>query len=143
VEVARILRPGGVFAAYDYDLVPTVQWEAEAAFTAFMTRIRLLRATHAVPPGIQEWDKAAHLGRLQASGRFRYVKEVLLHHAEPCTAERWVGFALTLREVAPVIELGVEEATLALETFREAADRTLGCDGLPWYVSYRVRVGVT
>ncbi len=26
IEVARILRPGGVFAAYDYDRPPTVHW---------------------------------------------------------------------------------------------------------------------
>ena len=142
-EVARILRPGGVFAAYDYDLVPTVHWEAEAAFAAFMTRIRHLRATHAIPPGIREWDKTDHLGRLQASGRFRYVKAVLLHHTKPCLAERWVGFALTLREVAPVREWALEEATLALETLRQAAEHALGPDGLCWYVSYRVRVGVT
>src|SRR6266850_2636771 len=97
-EVARILRPGGVFAAYDYDLLPTAHWEAEAAFVTFMAKVRTLRQAHVVPPGIQEWDKAGHLGRLQASHQFRYVKELLLHHMEPCTAERWVGFALTLRE---------------------------------------------
>jgi SAM-dependent methyltransferase len=141
-ETARILRPGGVFAAYDYDLLPTVQWEAEAAFATFIARVRQLRQAHAVPPGIQEWEKAGHLSRLQASCQFRYVKELLLHHTEPCTAERWVGFARTLREVASVLDLGLEEAALALETFRQAADRTLGRAGLLWYVSYRVRVGV-
>jgi hypothetical protein len=53
-----------------------------------------------------------------------------------------VGFALTLREVAPVLDLGLGDMALALETFRQVADRTLGRHGLPWYVSYRVRVGV-
>jgi hypothetical protein len=141
-EVARILRPGRVFAAYDYDLLPTVSWEAEQAFVTFMARVRALRQAYAVPLGIQEWDKADHLSRLQASRQFRYVKELLLHHTEPCPAERWVGFALTLREVAPVLELGLGDMALALETFRQEVDRTLGRAGLPWYVSYRVRVGV-
>ena len=109
----------------------------------FMARVRQLRTTHAVPLGIQEWDKSEHLGRLQASRHFRFVKELLLHHTEPCTAERWVGFALTLRdEVAPAFELGLEEAAVALEAFRQVADQTLGRAGLPWYVSYHVRVGV-
>ncbi len=141
-EVARILRPGGVFATYDYDLLPTVHWEAEQAFVTFMARVRQLRRAYAVPPGIQEWEKADHLRRLQESRQFRYMKELLLHHTEPCTAERWVGFALTLREVAPVLDLGLEEEALGLEAFRRAADQTLGRGGLPWYVSYRVRVGV-
>jgi SAM-dependent methyltransferase len=141
-EASRILRPGGVFAAYDYDLLPTVRWEVEEAFARFMARVRQLRRTHAVPLGIQEWEKSGHLDRLQASRQFRFVKELLLHHTEPCTAERWVGFALTLREVAPVFELGLEEAAVALEAFRQVTDQTLGRAGLPWYVSYHVRVGV-
>src|SRR3984893_18785877 len=28
-EVARILRPGGLFAAYDYDWPPTLHWELD------------------------------------------------------------------------------------------------------------------
>jgi ubiquinone/menaquinone biosynthesis C-methylase UbiE len=142
-EVARILRPGGIFAAYDYDLLPTVHWAAEQAFVTFMARVRELRQAHVVPLGIREWEKTGHLGRLQASHQFRYVKELLLHHTEPCTAERWVGFALTLREVAPVLNLGLDEMTLALETFRQEANRTLAHAGLSWYISYRVRIGVT
>ena len=56
---------------------------------------------------------------------FRFVKELLLHHTEPCTAERWVGFALTLRdEVAPAFELGLEEAAVALEAFRKWRTRS-------------------
>lgn len=53
-KVARILRPGGAFAAYDYNLLPTIGWEAEEAFAAFMAWVRELRKTYAVPPGIQE-----------------------------------------------------------------------------------------
>jgi SAM-dependent methyltransferase len=116
--VARILRPGGVFAAYDDDLLPTVSWEAELAFTRFVTWIRQLRATHAVLPDIREWDKAGHLGRLEASGRFRSAKEVLPHHTEPCPPERRVGFALTPREVGLALEQGIEQAAAALEAFR-------------------------
>jgi hypothetical protein len=32
--------------------------------------------------------------------------------------------------------------TVVLKTFRQAADRTLGPAGLPWSVSYCVRVGM-
>src|SRR5437763_607052 len=33
-EVARILREGGIFAAYDCDWPPTLNWEAERAYIA-------------------------------------------------------------------------------------------------------------
>jgi hypothetical protein len=38
--------------------------------------------------------------------------------------------------------LGLSDDVLGLTALREAADRALGPQGLPWYVSYRVRVGV-
>jgi ubiquinone/menaquinone biosynthesis C-methylase UbiE len=141
-EVARILRPGGVFAAYDYDWPPTVHWEAERAFLTFMERMQELRRTYAITSAMQQWAKHEHLARLRASRQFRYVKEVLLHHTEPCTAERWVGFALTLGHVVPVLALGLSDTELRLEAFRQVAEQTLGPEGLPWCVSYRVRVGV-
>jgi len=31
-EIARILRPGGLFAAYDYDWPPTLRWELERVY---------------------------------------------------------------------------------------------------------------
>ena len=33
-EAARMLRHGGVFAAYDYDVVPVIQPDVDAAFVA-------------------------------------------------------------------------------------------------------------
>src|SRR5512135_3378396 len=35
-EVARILRGGGLFAAYDCDWPPTMNWQAEAAWNKFV-----------------------------------------------------------------------------------------------------------
>jgi ubiquinone/menaquinone biosynthesis C-methylase UbiE len=43
-EVARILRPGGLFAAYDYDWSPTVHWEVEQAYHAVIGHFRRIRA---------------------------------------------------------------------------------------------------
>jgi hypothetical protein len=73
---------------------------------------------------------------------FRYLNEALLHTTEPCTAERWVGFALTIGMVLPVLDLGLSDDELGLTALRDVAERALGGAGLPWYVSYRVRIGV-
>ena len=141
-EIGRILRVGGVFAAYDYDWPPVVHWEAERAFAAFMDRIFALRAQHGIRSEQQQWGKNEHAERMRNSGRFRHVSELLLHSVERCTAERWVGFTHTVAVVLPVLELGLSDDELGLTAFREVASRTLGDQGLPWYVSYRVRVGV-
>jgi SAM-dependent methyltransferase len=68
-EIGRILRPGGVFAAYDYDWPPMVHWETNQAFA-------------------------------------------------------------------------VSDGELGLTALRDVAERMLGADGLPWYVSYHVRAAV-
>jgi SAM-dependent methyltransferase len=43
-EAARILRPGGIFAAYDYDWPPIVHWQVEAAFEELQRRVARARA---------------------------------------------------------------------------------------------------
>lgn len=141
-EVGRILRPGGVFATYDYDLPPVIHWEAERAFVAFMARVGALRTQHAVENTTRVWDKRKHLEQLQRSAVFRYMRELVVHHREPCGAERWIGFALSLRDVVPVLELGLTDAELGLDDFRRVSERALGAGGLSWHVSYRLRIGV-
>ena len=141
-EIERILRPGGVFAAYDYDWPPVVDRDAEEAFFAFMDRVREVRRLHALTLDQQRWNKDQHVARIGRRG-FRYTRELVLHHSEPCDAERWVNFALSIHHVAPLLELGVPDAELGLDSFRHAAELALGGRGLMWHVSYRVRVAIT
>ena len=72
-EAARILRPGGVFAAYDYELPPAVDWEVDAAFEYFLLRVgKFRRERLSIPPA----EKAGHVPRMRESGLFRYVREL-------------------------------------------------------------------
>jgi SAM-dependent methyltransferase len=138
-EVGRVLRPGGVFAAYDYDWPPVVHPDAEEAFLAC---IRDLRKRHGIRTGMHQWDKAAHLDRMRASGRFRYTRELYLHSIEPCSAKRWVGLALTFVHVPAALALGLRDDGPGLRQLQEVAERVFRADNLPWHVSYSVRVGV-
>ncbi len=141
-EIGRILRVGGVFAAYDYDWPPLVHWEANQAFAVFMDGVRALRTTHGISSEQEQWAKDEHVERIRRSGLFRHAGEISLHNVERCTAERLVGFACTIGFVLPVLDLGLSDAELGLTALRRVAERTLGAEGLPWYVSYRVRVAV-
>ncbi len=141
-EVARILRSGGVFAAYDYDWPPTVHWEAERAFFDFMVQVHKIRRKQGIERQMQQWAKTEHLVRMRESGRFRYAKEILLHSTGTCTAERLLGFTLTLGQVSPLLEPGLSEVEQGLDEVRRAFKRALGDGDTPWYWSYRVRVGV-
>jgi len=78
----------------------------------------------------------------EANQAFRYASEISLHSVERCTVERWVGFARTIGIVLSVLDLGLSDDELGLTALRGAAERALGPGGLPWYVSYRVRVAI-
>ena len=141
-EVGRILRQGGVFAAYDYDWPPTINWQTEELFHRFMQRVWRIAEEHGVsaePPG---WEKSRHLERMRASGQFRQVKEVTLHNVEQGDADRFIGVALS--NVAPrVVALGeFTAAELELRQFEQAAREALLATPMSWYVSYRVRLGL-
>ena len=142
-EVARILVAGGVFAAYDYDWPPTTgSWEAEQAYEACMNRVRDLEKDYRVKTPIMQWDKPGHLERMQASGVFRYTKEIVLHHEDMGNTERLVGLLMSQGAVMTLLKGGYREDQLGLDEFRAIADRTLGAQLQPWVWCSRVRLGI-
>ncbi|MCE9637925.1 MAG: class I SAM-dependent methyltransferase [Planctomycetes bacterium] len=141
-EVARVLRPGGVFAAIDCDWPPTVHWEAERAYAACMKLAFEREATLGLRDRVTQWDKSGHLGRMRASGRFRYVNEVVLHGVEIGNAARFVGLALSQARVHGPLARGATEDEIGLTELRDVARRALGDGPRTWWFSYRVRLGV-
>ena len=140
-EAARILRPGGAFAAYDYDWRPVVDPELDQAFLAYHARRRELRARRGILQGADRWPKHGHLERMQASGRFRFCREVLLHSIEDGNAERVGGLARSLGLPAAA---GDDEVAreLRIGELEEVARRVLGDRTVPFQFGYRVRLGI-
>jgi SAM-dependent methyltransferase len=136
-EAARILRPGGVFAAYDYEWPPIVHWEVEAAFDELLRRVGRMRAARGNP----RYEKSGHLDRIRASGHFRYAREVVLHSRERGGADRIVGMALSLGPLTVLLNEGVSEEEVGLAQLREAA-RALAKDDVDLFLGYRARLGV-
>jgi SAM-dependent methyltransferase len=138
-EAARILRPGGVFAAYDYDWPPVVHWEVDAAFEELLLRVGRLRSG---PRGRLRYSKEGHLERMRASGHFRHAREVVLHSRVPGSAERIVGMAMSLGPMVVLLQEGTSEEEIGLAALREAAVRALGEDEVEMFLGYRVRLGI-
>jgi SAM-dependent methyltransferase len=141
-EAARILRPGGVFAAYDYDVPPTCDWEVEDAFAAFLDRRRALRASLGMRKGADSWPKEGHLERMRASSRFRFCREFVLQSVEDGSAERIVGFARSLGLPAADLADDELERTLRHGKLEDVARRVWGGREVPFRFGYRVRIGV-
>ena len=141
-EAARILRSGGVFAAYDYDWPPVVEPELDAAYEEYQRRRAGFRRRHGIERGGDRWPKHEHLERMRESGRFTYCREILLHSVEEGDAERVVGFTRSLG--LPVVDMTYEDADdeLGVKELEAVAQRVLGDRTVPFVFGYRVRVGV-
>lgn len=172
-EVARILRPGGVMAAVDADWPPvTGSVRAEEAWLDVDRRIARheRRQTAGGDParpsregqedepardvpargpeergaGVRSWDKAGHLGRMAASGRFGFTREVVLHSDLDGGAERFVNLLRSQGGYQQLRRAGVEDAALGLPDFERAVRN--GFDeravAFPLSISWRVRLGV-
>ncbi len=138
-EVARILRPGGVFCAADCDWPPLIDWELDrayrAAFAAIDARERQLGLR---PPS---WDKPGHLERMRAGGWFRWAGEAAIHHVEPGDVVRLHALIASQGAVAALRAQGDTDQALGLDRLDAVAARVLDRPR-PFWFTYRLRLGV-
>lgn len=141
-EVGRILRPGGVFAACDYDWPPvTGIWQVDAAYQACDQRVRAIERELNLSPDLKFSEKSGHLGRMRESGVFRWTREILLHHEDEGDAEQMAGLLFSQGGVQTLLKAGVTEEEIGITAFRELVERLMP-GKRPWLWCSRVRVGV-
>lgn len=141
-EMMRILRPGGVFAAYDCDWPPCLDWQIEAAYNACMQRANELEKQYQTSQGVQHWNKDDHLARMRASGKFRYTREIVMHSSDLGTTARLIGLALSQGSLAGLQKLGLSEDEIGITALRAIAEQRMGTGAQQWLWSYRVRIGI-
>jgi SAM-dependent methyltransferase len=136
-EVARILRPGGVFCAYNYFALQTPLWKPEAVFESVLARKAELRAQLGLDrePGVP-------LSRalLEDSGAFRQTNELVLHSVEHGDGERLIGFALSEGSMRTLLDGGATEEDVGLDRLRAVASTIP--EAIPWWIGYRAWIGL-
>lgn len=142
-EAARILRPGGVFAAYDYDVPPIVHPDVDAAFVRHFEARRVARRQLALEAGAATWPKERHLEQIRESGRFRYAREVVCHGFDEADAARVVGMAETMGGPRALFAGAAPDVDETFEELSRVAREVVGGDSRPLVVCYRIRLGVT
>ena len=138
-EIVRILRPGGLFAAYDYDAPPTIHWELDRLAQEIMPRLVALMRERGLAQSFNIWPKNKSLEPLRESGRFRFTREALLHHIEQGDAARFLEM---MRSNGISDQFQFTDQEIGFDRLTQAALQYIGSEPIPWYVSYRVRVGV-
>ena len=138
-EIARLLRPGGVLAAYDCDWPPCIDWETGAAWArvaALVDEEQARRGRPALHRGKH------HLERIRRSGLFRHAELIAVHGREQGDAARLVAVALSA--IAPAAEFladGCTEEELGIAAFRDVAARRLARPRT-WWWTYQVHLAV-
>ncbi len=137
-EIGRLLRPGGVFCAYEYFALQTPLWEPEDQWRRVRARKGELRAELGLDDSVQLWPVIT--ARLEESGVFRCVRELALHSIEQGDGERLVELALSEGSMTTLLEVGASAEDIGLDRLQIAA-ATMP-QPLPWWISYRVWVGL-
>ena len=138
-EIARILRPGGLFAAYDYDSPPAIQWELDRLAQEMGRRLVELVQQRGLAQNLKIWPKNKALDPLRESGHFRFTREVLLHSIEQGDAGRYLEM---MRSNAISNQFQFTDQEIGLDRLTNAAFQSIGSEPIPWYFSYRVRIGI-
>jgi SAM-dependent methyltransferase len=141
-EAARLLRRGGVFVAYDYDVPPIVHPEVDAVFSEHFDARRSAREQLGLEAGAATWPKEHHLERIRASGRFRFGREVVCHGWEEVDAAGVVGLAESVGGPRGLFDGAAPEVDRTFRRLEEVARRVLGDATWPMVVCYRLRLGV-
>ena len=142
-EAGRVLRKGGVFAAYDCDWPPTVHWEIEQQYISLLDRVDAITA--ALPPerdAVRKWRKEEHLANMIASNAFQFTKEIVFHDTQPCDAQRYVGLALSQGGLQAIHKVDPMLLDGDIAAFRDRVEAHFRGRTLDVIFSYRMRVGV-
>ncbi|MBA2682575.1 MAG: class I SAM-dependent methyltransferase [Ktedonobacteraceae bacterium] len=138
-EIARILRPGGLFAAYDYDSPPAIHWELDRLAQEGSLRLVEMIRERGLAHSLKIWPKNKSLDLLRESGHFRFTREVLLHSIEQGDAARFLEM---MQSSALNGQFQFTDQEIGLDRLRQVALQHIGSESIPWYFSYRVRIGI-
>jgi SAM-dependent methyltransferase len=142
-EVARILRPGGVFASFDADWPPVAGLpRAESAWSALddLVRTDVLQTENSV----KAWPKGEHLANMVATNHFAWCRELSFHQAEAGGADRFIALLHSQGGYQSLLKQGHTPAEIGSDIFerevRAGYAESIMEHGITF--SWRARVGV-
>lgn len=141
-EAGRLLRPRGVFAAYDYDQVPVIERRLDQAFARVIDVRSEARERLDIRAGSSTWRKSEHADRMRESGVFAFVREVHCHAELVAGASGVIALADSLGGPADIFEDQAPELREASDELARVA-RELGPEPRPMLLGYTIRLGVT
>lgn len=142
-EAARVLRDEGIFAVYDCDWPPSLTWKVEQAYHELIEQTEAIISQRVeAQDQAYKGNKNEHLKHIRDSGLFRFSKEIVFHHIEPFTADRYTGLAVSQGGIQTVFKLGSSELDGRIAHFHALVEDQFQGQTLPLMLSYRMRLGI-
>jgi len=143
MEISRVLRKGGVFAAYDCDWPLALNADVEACYRKLINKCEeILDRLQPAADRAQKWNKDEHLSYIQASKGFTFAREIVFHNIESCDAERYIGLTLSQGGLQSVRKLGSTELDNDIAEFSDMVEHYFQGRTLEVVISYRMRIGI-
>jgi hypothetical protein len=136
----RILKRNGTVAIYDYDWPPSIGRSLETIFREVIETSRDVLRREGAEAG--QWPKGQHLSNIDASGLFRFAKEVCFHETAMLNAEGSIGMIESQGAVQQAIKTGTVRMTDLLEKHKAKIRSEMGKDGRTAILTYRLRIAV-
>lgn len=142
-EISRVLRKGGVFAAYDCDWPLALEQNVEQRYNQLISKSEELLAS-LLPDAdrAHKWDKEGHLSRIQSSGGFSFAREIVFHNTEACDAQRYIGLTLSQGGVQTLLKLDSSMLDQDIADYTAAVEQHFQGRTLQVLISYRMRIGI-
>ena len=130
----------GVFAVYDCDWPPVINWEAEKEYDALLQG-KEFEETNPALKGNFRRPKDRHLANMKTPGKSWYLREVVFP-AVKSDATRFINIALSQGGLQSIIKTGISEFAPYIEEFKERVAAILGNKKYTIDFCYRMRIGV-
>ena len=142
-EVNRLLKPGGVFAAYDCDWPPVCSASVEKAYENLFSKVHEIeRVSDRYKHSFIRYPKDKHLKKIKRSGYFSYSREIVFMNSENCDATRYFNIAVSQGGLQAILKQEPELIQKDLEQFKAVVEETFK-DGVKEIgFCYRMRLGV-
>jgi len=132
-EFARLLRDGGVFAAYYDNQYPlTLNWEADRIYYCFRERVLAMEARLGNTASLRRSSREQHQRDIEESGLFRFQRQLCVHSQDSGDAERLLGLSTCDGYVRSLLDAGVSETEIGLDRLRSDIRRVMGSAVTPW-----------
>lgn len=123
-EFDRILKPGGVLLACDFEFPPLGLWQADKAYADLLQLQKDMDKKYPeLNRDVMEGDKIQNLQKIKDCGYFDYCRNASFVDTEEFDAERFIALAFSQSPLDRMVKAGIEEVKEPITKFRQTVEK--------------------